>query len=332
MKLLSGIQPTGKLHLGNYLGSILLWVDMLSKPDVEAVFMIADLHAITVPYDVKALHERVLELVAIYLSAGIDYKKHTIFLQSHNPDHTYASWLLGSITPVGWLKRMTQFKDKSKKVKNANRYIGSGILNYPLLMAADILLYNVDYVPVGEDQTQHVELTRDIAKKFNKTFGETFKVPKVKINKVVARIKDLQNPTKKMSKSDVSGKGRIDLTDPPDVIKTKILRAVTDSDTVIKYDPSTKPGISNLLSIYSVITGKSIKELELMYEGKRYSEFKKDLADNLIMFLRPLQQKVNEYLSDKAELSRILKFGADKAKEQSHKMLNKMLKNMGYVL
>ena len=329
MRILSGIKPSGDLHIGNYFGAIKLWLDTIKEPDTQAIFIVVDLHAITVYQNPEILKRRIYEIAALYFAAGLDYKKHIVFVQSDNPDHTYLSWLLTTITPVGWLERMTQFKDKKRKLKQYGQVVSAGLFNYPVLMAADILIYDTDVVPVGEDQIQHVELTRDIAKRFNKIYGNTFKVPEYRINKTTARIMDLQKPTRKMSKSDDSDLGCVFLLDDNDSIYKKITRAVTDSERVIKYDKKNKPGISNLLAILSEATGKDIKTLEKEYEGKTYAEFKKDVADAVINIVAPIRDKALKYLNDKAELDKILKQGATKAYNLSHPKLLEVIDKMG---
>ena len=329
MKVLSGVQPTGQLHIGNYFGAIAQWINFINQKDIQAIFMIADLHAMTIYQDPQTLRNKTYEMFALYLAFGLDYKKHTIFVQSDNPDHTYLAWLFDTITPFGWMERMTQFKDKRQKLQNYGDVVSVGLFNYPALMAADILLYNVDMVPVGEDQIQHVELTRDIAKRFNKLYGETFVVPKYKVNKVVARVMDLQNPTKKMSKSDKMGKGKILLEDSPDVIRDKVKHAVTDAESAIHYDKEKKPGVSNLLGLLSVATNRSVEDLEQEYRGKNYSTLKQDLADALIAVLTPIQKKRAEFLADRAELGKILKVGQEKSQKLSNPVLKEVLSKMG---
>ncbi len=333
MNVLSGVQPSGDLHIGNYFGAIKQWLDIMSKPQTVTYFMIADLHAITVYQDPAELREKIYKLLALYLAMGLDYHKNVVFAQSQNPDHTYLAWLFDTITPIGWLERMTQFKDKKRKLEKYNSVVSAGLFNYPALMAADILLYDIDVVPVGEDQIQHVELTRDIAKRFNKLYGETFKVPVYQVNKSVARVMDLQNPKKKMSKSDGSNNpGCVFLLDDPDTIRKKIKRAVTDADREIKYDKENKPGVSNLLGIYSVASGKSIKELENMYSNKTYADFKSDLAEILIETLEPVRKKTTEFLNDKGELDRILAYGVQRARDVSSPLLKNVLNKMGFIL
>ena len=330
MNILSGIQPSGNLHIGNYFGAIHQWIKLSKQPDVNATFIIVDLHAITVYQKPEELTQRTYEVAAIYFASGLDYNKHTVFIQSDNPDHTYLAWIFDTITPIGWLERMTQFKDKRQKLQNYGKVVSTGLFNYPVLMAADILLYDTDIVPVGEDQIQHVELARDIAKRFNKLYGNTFKIPEYRVEKAVARIKDLQNPTKKMSKSDDNPLGCIYIMDDKDTIAKKIKRAVTDSENKIYYDPKNKPGISNLLGILSATTGKTIEDLVNEYQNKNYATLKQDLIDALISVLDPIQQKVQMYLNDKAQLHRIFQIGAEKAMQVSTPKLHEALGKMGF--
>jgi len=271
MRVFSGIRPTGELHIGNYWGAIRQWIELQEKHD--CVFCIVDLHAITTPYQPENLQKNILELTIAYLAAGVDPEKCILFIQSQVKEHSELAWLLGTFTPLGELKRMTQFKEKSKKQPE---YVNAGLLNYPLLMAADILLYKTDLVPVGIDQEQHVELTRKIARKFNKMCGGVFKMPEALLPKVGQKIMSLQNPKKKMSKTD-DPLGCVGLFDEPEEIKKKIMSAVTDLGRIIKYDPLKKPGISNLLTIYSLFSGKKIKDLEKNFKGRGYEEFKKGL-------------------------------------------------------
>ena len=275
-KIITGIQPSGVITLGNYIGAIKQMVKM--QDEYESYIFIADMHAITVPQDSKTLHDNIISLLALYIACGIDPNKNVIFLQSENEYHANISWLLECLTPYGELSRMTQFKDKSSK--NAN--FGVGLFTYPVLMAADILAYDVDYVPVGIDQKQHVELARDIAIRFNKKFGDTFKIPDVKISKSGTKIMDLVNPTKKMSKSSDNPKATIRILDNPEEIRKKIMSATTDSGCDIKFDVENKPGISNLINIVVALTGKTIQEVEEEFSGKNYGEFKKYVADKVL--------------------------------------------------
>jgi len=324
MRIFSGIRPTGEIHLGNYLGAIKQWVELQNNND--GIYCIVDLHAITTPYDKKELRNNVMKIAATYLAVGINPEKSIIFIQSKIKEHTELAWMLGSITPLGELKRMTQFKDKSKKHP---QYVNVGLLNYPILMAADILLYQTEAVPVGEDQKQHVELTRKIAKKFNKEYGKTFVIPKTLISKEGARIMSLQDPKKKMSKSG-NKKGCIGLFDKPASIKKKIMSAVTDADNKIIFRPNKKNGISNLLKIYSLISDKSIKELEKEFKGKKYSEFKKSLAEELIEKLRPFRETREKLLSREVYIEEILKKGEEKARMIAESTMRKVKEKMGF--
>jgi len=322
MRVFSGIRPTGELHIGNYLGSIYQWVKL--QEENECFFGIMDYHAITTPFDPKEMEKNIFETLIVYLAAGIDPKKSTIFVQSHVKEHTELAWILGTITPLGDLKRMTQFKEKSKKHPE---YVNAGLLNYPLLMAADILLYKTDLVPVGKDQVQHVELTREIARRFNKMFGKVFKEPKVLLSEG-EKIMSLQNPKKKMSKTD-DPKGCILLFDTPEEIEKKIMRAVTDLGREIKYDPVKKPGISNLLKIYSIFSEKRIEELEEKYKGKGYEEFKRDLAKLLIKKLEIFRKKKRELEKRRVYLKEILKRGAERAEKIAKLTMKEVREKMG---
>jgi tryptophanyl-tRNA synthetase len=322
MRVFSGIRPSGELHIGNYLGSIYQWVKL--QDSNECFFGIMDYHAITTPFDPKEMERNIFETLIVYLAAGIDPKKSTIFVQSHVKEHTELAWILGTITPLGDLKRMTQFKEKSKKHPE---YVNAGLLNYPLLMAADILLYKTDLVPVGKDQVQHVELTREIARRFNKMFGKVFKEPKVLLSEG-EKIMSLQDPKKKMSKTD-DPKGCILLFDEPEEIEKKVMRAVTDLGREIKYDPVKKPGISNLLKIYSIFSEKSIEELEKKYKGKGYEEFKRDLAKILIKKLEVFRKKKKELEKRKVYLKEILKKGAERAEKIAKLTIKEVREKMG---
>jgi tryptophanyl-tRNA synthetase len=330
MKILSGVQPTGNLHIGNYLGSVNVWVNMLKQnPDLEALFMIVDLHAITVYQDPAKLRQKIYEVLAIYLASGIDPEKHTIFVQSQNPDHTYLGWLLNCIASVGQLERMTQYKDKREKQETKDDIVSMGLMDYPVLMAADILLYDADKVPVGKDQKQHVELTRDLAERFNSMYGQTFTVPEFVTMEETAKILDLQNPAKKMSKSDENPAGKIDLMDTPQGILDKIKRAVTDSESIVKYDMENKPGISNLMAIYGASTGKTMSEIEQEFAGKNYGIFKNTVGEAVVEFLIPLQKSIREYLSDLEQLDKIVNNGNKRAREISEQKLSEVTNKMG---
>ena len=323
MRIFSGIRPTGELHIGNYLGAVKQWISL--QDENECFFCIVDLHAITTPYNPKKLKKNILEIAAIYLAAGLDPKKSIIFIQSQIKEHTELSWLFETITPISELKRMTQFKEKSKKHPE---YINAGLLDYPILMAADILLYKSEAVPVGKDQEQHVELTRTIARKFNQKFGKTFEEPKAILPKIGEKIMSLQDPRKKMSKSDEE-KSYISLFDSPKEIRKKIMSAVTDSGEKIKYDPSKKPGISNLLSIYSLFSGKEIKELESIFKGKKYAYFKKSLGSLLIKSLDPFRKKRKELLAREVYLEKILEEGAKRAEMVAQSTIKEVKRKMG---
>lgn len=290
-RLLSGIKPSGSLTLGNYIGAIKNFVAM--QNEYESYIFVADMHAITMPQERENLRKNIKDIIAIYVACGLDYNKNTIFLQSENPYHTELSWMLECHTYLGELNRMTQYKDKANK---GNTNLSAGLYTYPVLMASDIILYDADVVPVGEDQKQHVELTRNIVERFNNKYGETFKVPTPVITKVGARIKDLQEPTKKMSKSDTD-KGTIFLLDNLDLIRKKIMSAVTDSDTQIIFDEVNKPGISNLITIYATLTSKSIKEIELQFVGSNYGTFKKEVAEVVVNEIERIQNKYHEIIN-----------------------------------
>lgn len=320
--ILSGIQPSGTLTIGNYLGAIKQFIEL--QKDHNCYYMIVDQHAITVPQDPKELRENTRSLAALYLASGVDPERATLFIQSEVSAHSELAWMLQSITYMGELERMTQFKDKAEQQES----VSSALFTYPALMAADILLYDVDVVPVGDDQTQHLELTRDLAERFNNRFGEIFTIPEIRIPKTGARIMSLQDPTKKMSKSDQNQQGFISMLDEPKVIQRKINRAVTDSDGVVKYDKENKPGISNLLDIYASCTGESIQELEQKYEGKGYGDFKKGVAKAVIDLLEPIQKRYKD-LVHSDELDGILDEGAKKASLKANEMLEKAKKGMG---
>src|SRR5580765_2429173 len=320
-RIFSGAQPTGQLHIGNYLGALKNWVAL--QDEYEAFYCIVNLHAITLPQDPKVLRKATLDLARIYLAAGVDPEKATIFIQSDVPEHAELTWVLSCISRMGELERMTQFKDKGKG--NQER-AGVGLFTYPVLMAADILLYQTDLVPVGKDQKQHLELTRDLAERFNRDFGETFVIPEAFIPPVGAKIQSLQDPTKKMSKSDENPAGSIFLLDDADTITKKIKRAVTDSGTEINFD-ETRPAIKNLLTIYHLLTGKTQDDCVAHFEGKGYGQFKTELAAATIEFLRPFQEKVKQY--DDEQLKAILIRGAEKAKNVASVTLRSVYKKTG---
>lgn len=326
--IFSGIQPSGNLHIGNYIGAIKQWVELQNSSKLEEnelIFCIVDLHAITVPQDPKVLKEKIKDVARLFISCGIDPDKSKIFIQSENPDHAYLGWILNCITPLGQLERMTQFKDKSgKQAENTT----AGLFDYPVLMAADILLYDTDEVPVGEDQKQHLELTRDLAEKFNRTFGETFKLPNPRILKETAKVMSLQNPTSKMSKSDVDPMGTINLLDDKDTVIDKVKRAVTDSGSDIVYRED-KPAISNLLTIYSSVSGLSTNDLENKYKGVGYGQFKNDLGEAIFEFLKTVQDKYNELKADEAKLDAILDEGREFATSKSSKKIQQVKNVVG---
>lgn len=323
--IFSGIQPSGELTLGNYLGALKNWVKL--QDDYDCYYCIVDMHAITVRQEPKDLRRRTLEVLAIYIAAGIDPDKNTLFIQSHVPAHSEAAWLLNCNTYMGELGRMTQYKDKSQKYGNN---IIAGLFNYPVLMAADILLYQADLVPVGKDQKQHLELTRDIAERFNSAYSPTFKIPDPYIPKEGAKIMDLQDPTKKMSKSSDNPNSYIFIMDTPEVIRKKISRAVTDSLGTVKYSDD-QPGVKNLMTILSVIKGITPEEIERKYEGQGYAQFKQDVAEAIVEELSPIQEKVKELTSNKEYLEAIYKKGAEKANYIANKTLRKMQKKIGFI-
>lgn len=321
-RVFSGIQPSGNLHIGNYFGALLTWVR--EQDQKENIFCIVDEHAITVPQVPKELRKRTIELAKIYLAAGIDPKESSIFVQSSRPEHTELGWILNCFTYVGELRRMTQFKDKSL---NKGETVTVGLYDYPILMAADILLYNTNEVPVGEDQKQHVELTRDIAIRMNKKFDKLFVVPEYYTVKESTRIMSLQDPTKKMSKSDENENSRIEMLDSPEVIRKKFAKAVTDSGSEIKFDEKNKPGISNLLNILSVVTETPVKELEKKYKGVSYGQFKSEVAEEVISLLTPFQQRFNE-LEDETVI-KVLKEGAERVAPIAQETLSRVKNAVG---
>lgn len=323
--IFSGIQPSGNLTLGNYLGALKNWVDLQDQYD--CYYCVVDLHAITVKQEPKNLRARTLEVLAIYIASGIDPEKNTLFIQSHVPAHSEAAWLLNCSTYTGELSRMTQFKDKSKKIGDS---VSAGLLTYPVLMAADILLYNTDLVPVGKDQMQHLEITRDIAQRFNNTYSPTFTIPEAYVPKAGAKIMDLQDPTKKMSKSSDNPNSFILIMDPPDVIRKKISRAVTDSIGIIKYTDD-QPGVKNLIDILAVLKKLDPIEVADSYKDKGYADLKQDVAEAIINELSPIQEKVKELLNDKTYLENIYRKGAEKANYVSRKVLRKMQKKIGFI-
>lgn len=331
-RLFSGIQPSGNLHIGNYLGAIKQWVEL--QNNYEAIFCIVDLHAITVPQDPVELQKKTLEVAKIYLAVGIDPKRSILFVQSHIKEHSELAWILNGLTRLGDLEKMTQFKDKSAKKEKET--IRVGLLNYPVLMAADILLYDTNVVPVGKDQMQHIELARTLAKRFNDKFGETFVIPEGKLSKEGQLIMGLDDPTKKMSKSAPSEYNYIALTDDAEMVRKKIKKAVTDSGSEIIYsdDPSNaeagKPALKNLINIYSLLSGKSPEEIVKMYKGKGYSDFKNDLAEVIVNFLSPFQERLNNISDD--EVLEILHSGANQARAIAERKMLEVKNKMGFLL
>jgi tryptophanyl-tRNA synthetase len=324
--IFSGMQPSGSLTLGNYLGALKNWVKLQSEYD--CYYCVVDMHAITVPKEPKDLRKNTLEVLANYIAAGLDPEQVTLFIQSHVSAHAELGWVLNCMTYFGELGRMTQFKDKSQKLDNSS--IPAGLFTYPVLMAADILLYQADMVPVGEDQRQHLEITRDIAQRFNNRFSETFKVPDAFISKDGAKIMSLQEPKYKMSKSDSNENSYIVLMDKPDVIRRKLKRAVTDSEGVVRYNDN-QPGVKNLINIYSKITDKTTDEIVSLYEGKGYAQFKDDVAEVIIEELMPIQEKIDYLLKNKDYLEKIYIHGAEKAEIVARKTLRKVYKKIGFI-
>lgn len=323
--IFSGIQPSGELHIGNYIGAVKQWVDLAKKN--EAYFCIVDLHAITVEQDSEELRRRIRETAAIYLAAGIDPEKSTIFVQSDVPAHSELGWIMSTQSRVGELERMTQYKDKA--AKNAKKGVPTGLLVYPPLMAADILLYGTTLVPVGEDQSQHVELTRDLARRMNKKYGEVFKVPKVRVQKVGGMIMGLDDATKKMSKSASSPANYIALTDDADTIRKKIKRAVTDSGSEVSYDPVNKPEISNLLAIFHHMSGRPVDEIAHDYVDAGYGTFKADLAEVIVEEMAPFHERLFALLESEKKLDRILEKGAKRAADRAQITLDQVKLLMG---
>lgn len=321
----SGIQPSGDLTIGNYLGALKNWVAI--QDDFDSYYCVVDLHALTVRQDPKELRLRTLKNLAIYIASGLDPKKNTLFIQSHVPAHSEATWLLNCFCYMGELSRMTQYKDKSQKIGES---VSAGLFTYPVLMAADILLYNTDVVPVGVDQKQHIELARDLATRFNNLYSPTFTIPEPYIADTGAKIMDLQEPEKKMSKSSDNPNAYILILDPPNTIKKKISRAVTDDIGVVRYSED-QPGVSNLISILSTITHMTPKDIEKKYEGMGYAQLKADVTDALVEELSPVQKRVKELLEDKTYLEDIYKSSADKANYVANKTLRKMQKKVGLI-
>lgn len=327
-RLFSGIQPTSdSLHLGNALGAVSQWVGL--QHDFDALFCVVDLHAITVPQDPEVLRRRTLRTAAQFVALGIDPSRSTIFVQSHVPAHAELAWVLGCFTGFGQASRMTQFKDKSQKQGSDSTTVG--LFTYPVLQAADVLLYDTDVVPVGEDQRQHLELARDVAQRFNSRFPGTFVVPDVLIQKATAKIYDLAEPTAKMSKSAATPAGLINLLDDPKVTAKKFRSAVTDSEREVRFDPQAKPGVSNLLAIQSAVTGVAVDTLVEGYAGRGYGDLKVDTADAVVAFVTPIKTRVDELMSEEKELEEILAAGADRARELSAKTIAAVYERLGFL-
>jgi tryptophanyl-tRNA synthetase len=325
MRIFSGIQPTGAKHLGNYIGAIRNYVGTQEKG--EAFFCIVDLHSITTDYEPEELRESTLSLAALLFAAGLDPDRCTLFAQSHVQAHPEAAWLLGPVTSFGELRRMTQFKEKGEQ----QEFVSAGLFSYPVLQAADILLYQTDLVPVGEDQRQHLELARNVAERFNARYGETFRLPDAMIPEVGGRVMDLQEPAKKMSTTGGTAQGTVGVLDPPDTIRKKFRSAVTDSGTDVRHDPDEKAGISNLIEILSIMSGQEIPEIEARYDGGGYGPFKQDVAEAVVAVLDPIRTRYEELRADEAQLRELLARGADKAREVSGPTLEQMYERMGFV-
>ena len=325
MRVFSGIRPSGDKTLGNYSGGFRQYA--ATQEQGEAFFCIVDLHSITTPYEPEQLREGTLSLAAMLFATGLDPERSTVFAQSHVHAHPEAAWLLGAVTAFGELRRMTQFKDRAEE----QDFVSAGLFSYPVLMAADILLYQTDIVPIGDDQRQHLELTRDVAERFNQRFGETFVVPRGVYPESGARIKNLQEPERLMSTTRGAPQGVVRLNDEPDVVRKKFKTAVTDSGTEVRHDPEEKAGISNLIEIMTVATGESIPQIESRYDGQGYGQFKADVADAVVELLDPIQRRYAELRADEGELQRLLALGAEKAAAESAPTLETMYERMGFV-
>lgn len=326
--IFSGIQPTGNLHIGNYLGAIKNMFDLTS--DYDCLYCVVDMHAITVPQVPAKLRAQTQELLALYIACGLDPEKSTLFIQSHVSAHAELAWVLATLCYVGELSRMTQYKEKGRDSK-AREGVGSGLMQYPVLMAADILLYKSNLVPVGHDQKQHLELARTLAERFNARYSETFPVPEIYMPKIGAKIRSLADPAKKMSKSDENENSCIYLTDAPDAVLRKFKRAQTDSGSEIKHDPANKPGVSNLLEIYSLLTNSTVKSCEKEFEGLGYGVLKQRAADAAIAFLQPIQARQRQILADKAYLEAVIKTGAAKAEARARRTLAAVYRKVGFL-
>ena len=325
MRVFSGIQATGAKHIGNYIGAMRQYVS--TQEEGDAFFCIVDLHSITVDYDPAELKRSTLDLAAMLFAAGLDAERSTVFCQSHVTAHAEAAWLLAAVTSYGQLGRMTQFKDKSE----GREFVSAGLFTYPVLMAGDILLYQTDLVPIGDDQRQHLELARDVAERFNFRYGETFRVPGGVFPEIGGRIMDLQEPTNKMSTSTSSEQGAVYVGDPPDAIRKKFKSAVTDSGREVRYDPQEKPGVSNLLEIMSVATGEAIDALERRFEGSGYGDLKEAVGESVVTLLTPIRERFEALRADERELQRLLGVGAEKARRASEPTLELMYDRMGFV-
>ena len=323
--VLTAAQPTGRLHLGNYLGAVKNWVEMTEE--YECYFGIADMHAMTIPYVPADLRKNVVDCAAQYMACGLDPQKCSLFLQSGVYGHADLAWILGCICPIGALERMTQYKDKARKHQDA---LNTGLLFYPVLMASDILIYNADLVPVGEDQKQHIELTRDLAQKFNNTFSETFTLPEPFIPKAGARVMSLQSPDSKMSKSDPNQNGTLYIIDSPDVLRKKIMSAVTDSESSVRYAKE-KPGISNLMQIMGAMLGRTVESIEAEFVGKGYGDFKKAVADAVIAGLEPVCKRYAEICADKSYVEDVLRAGTECAQRRVNRTMSKVRRKVGYL-
>ena len=325
MRIFSGIQPTGEKHFGNYSGGFRQYA--ATQEEGDAFFCIVDLHSVTTAYEPNDLRESTHSLAAMLFATGLDPERSTVFVQSHVTAHAEAAWLLSSVTSYGQLGRMTQFKEKAE----LQEFVSAGLFTYPVLMAGDILLYQTDLVPIGDDQRQHLELTRDVAQRFNSRFGETFKVPEGRFPQTGGRIMDLQEPERKMSTTGGTPQGTVLIGDPPEIVRKKVKSAVTDSGSDVRYDPEEKPGISNLLEIMSVATGDEIPALESRYDSGGYGQFKTDVAEAVVALLDPIRVRYEELRADPGELERMLAVGAEKARAASAPTLEKMYERMGFV-
>jgi tryptophanyl-tRNA synthetase len=324
MRIFSGIQPSGDPHIGNYSGGFRQYAETQERG--EAFFCIVDLHAITLQHDPAALRDGTLDIAAMLFATGLDPERSTVFVQSHVTAHAEAAWLLSSVTSYGQLGRMTQFKEKAAE----EEFVSAALFTYPVLMAGDILLYQTDIVPIGDDQRQHLELSRDIAQRFNSRYGETFVLPQGVFPETGGRVMNLQEPDVKMSKSRGAESGTVLMLDPPDTIRKKVKTAVTDSGSDVRYDPQEKPGISNLIELLTVVTGDSIKDVEARYDGSGYGQFKGDVAEAIVELLDPIQTRYGELRSDPAELQRLLEMGAEKARASSAPTLSLMYERLGF--